>query len=255
MPSIDLNADLGEECGDDRALLQVVTTANVAAGAHAGGGEVLHRTVRDAADAGVAVGVHPSYEDRAGFGRTSRLQEHDAASLAALIRHQSFAVAAACAAHGVAITHIKPHGALYHDVAADDAAARVVVSAVADIAADLGHEVAVVGAPSSSISTACAYRDIPFWAEAFVDRAYLPSGTLAPRSEPGAVLHDADAVVEQALALAMDGSVTATDGSRVVVAADTLCLHGDTPGAVLLAVSVRTALEAHGLVIAHPTRP
>lgn len=254
MASIDLNADLGEECGDDRALLRIVTTANIAAGGHAGGGHVLQETVRAAADAGVAIGAHPSYEDRPGFGRTSRLHEHDPASLAALVRQQAFTVAAACRQHGVSMSHVKPHGALYHDVEADRAAANALVDAIVEVATDLGHEVAVVGAPLSELASVCAARGVPFWAEAFADRAYLLDGRLAPRTEPGAVLHDLDTVVAQALALATQGTVVAIDGTVIEVPADTLCLHGDTPDAVVLARGVRRALEDAGLAIAHPLR-
>lgn len=253
--TIDLNADLGEECADDEALLQIVTTANVAAGGHAGGGDVLLRTVTAAALQGVAVGAHPSYVDREGFGRTSLLHRHDDASLTALVRDQALAVASACADRGMTMSHVKAHGAMYHDIGADERAAAAFVEAVGDVSAESGSELAVMGAARSALHRACQSAGLPYICEAFADRASLPDGRLAPRSARGGVLHDGDAVVRQALALAADGSVVATDGTVIAVEADTLCVHGDTPDSVRLASRVRSALEEHGITITHPSRP
>ena len=228
--SIDLNADLGEECADDDALLDIVTSANVATGAHAGGGDVLVRTVRAAARRHVAIGAHPSYPDRDGFGRMTQAGQWSSDDLQAEIVRQCLRVQGACAEAGVALAHLKPHGALYNDAACTP----WIADAVAQAAAAL--KVPLVGLPATEHERAAERAGIDFHAEAFVDRAYRDDGTLVPRGEPGAVLAGA-AAVDQALALAVHG------------AAATLCLHGDTPDSVVIARSVRAALEDAGIVI------
>ena len=248
MPTIDLNADVGEECGDDAALFAVVTTASVAAGGHAGGGPVLDQTVALAVAAGVAVGAHPSYPDRSGFGRVSHAHVHGPRGIAAFVRDQTRNVARACARHGVPVAHVKAHGALYSDIARD----RVLASAFLDgvAGADTGSPVAVMGPPGSDLAGICQERGVTFLAEAFADRAYLPDGSLVPRRESGAVIHDPSVVAERAVRLAVDGVITAIDGTVVPVPAVTVCLHGDTPGAVALARQVRASLERSGVRIA-----
>ncbi|MFM7064728.1 MAG: 5-oxoprolinase subunit PxpA [Actinomycetes bacterium] len=255
MPTIDLNADLGEECADDAAMLDVVTTANVAAGGHAGGGAVLDSTVRDAARRGVQVGAHPSYADRADFGRVSRLAQHDHSSLVALIRAQSLDVASACAEAGVPLVHVKAHGALYHYVAAEERAAEAMLVAVVEVSAEQGHPIAVVGPTTGVLMSACDRHGVQYVAEGFADRAYLGDGRLAPRSSPGAVLDDPDAVAAQAMSIAVDGMVRTVTGDVLRLHAQTLCVHGDTPGAGALATTVRRALESAGVRIASVTRP
>jgi UPF0271 protein len=254
MPSVvDLNADLGEECGDDASLLSIVTTANVAAGGHAGGGEVLLATVGLAARARVAVGAHPSYPDRADFGRTSRADVHDPASISAFVREQVLAVAAACVQHRVGLSHVKAHGALYHDAATEAALATAFLDGVQAAASDLGaHGLPVMGMPGTVLEQSCVRRGVTFLAEAFADRAYAPDGSLLPRSEPGAVLHDPDAVAERVLRLVTQGRVLAVDGTELRITAETVCLHGDTAGAVEMARTVRQRLEQEGVVIASP---
>ena len=254
MRVIDLNADLGEQCGDDTALLGVVSTASIAAGGHAGGGEVLLETVRQAVLSNVAVGAHPSYVDRAEFGRVSRLADHDATSLASMVRAQVLDVIRACDGEGTVLTHVKAHGALYHDVSADVEAARAFVGAVADLDGEADQALAIMGPPSRTLEGAAADRGMRYLVEAFADRAYLPDGTLAPRSSPGAVRHQVTDVVEQALSLAIEGRVRADDGSVLRLQAETICLHGDTAGAVELARAVRAALETQGFTIQHPER-
>lgn len=250
---VDLNADVGEECGDDASLLAIVTTANVAAGGHAGGGDVLLTTVGLAARARVAVGAHPSYPDRADFGRTSRADDHDPASIAAFVREQVLAVAAACAQHGVALSHVKAHGALYNDAAADAVLTAAFLDGVQAAARHLGMpHLPVMGMPGTVLELACAGRGLPFLAEAFADRAYAPDGSLLPRGEPGAVLHDPSEVADRVLRLVTEGRVLAVDGSDLLVHATTVCLHGDTAGAVEMARRVRRLLEQHGVVVAAP---
>ena len=255
MSSIDLNADMGEECGDDAALLAVVTTANVAAGGHAGGGDVLTRTVARAAAAEVAVGAHPSYADRDGFGRVSRLADHDPRWLTTAVREQILTVAASCSAHGIRMTHVKAHGALYHDVVAYPEAAGAFLQAARDVSADLGWALAVLGPPSASLQDEASGVGLPYVVEAFADRRYRADGSLVARSESGAVLHDPADVVDQAVSLARDRRVRSREGTWIEIDAASICLHGDTPDAVTLAAAVRAALEAEGIAVQHPPRP
>ena len=246
--SIDLNADLGEECADDAAMLEIVTTANVAAGAHAGGGEVLDTTVRAALAAGVSIGAHPAYADRAGFGRISRWADHDPSSLRELVLEQIRGVARACEAQGARLAHVKAHGAMYHDAASQAVIAEAFLAAVTDGSDELGYPLAVMGPPEGRLRLACP-ADIPYLPEAFADRTYRADGSLVPRAEPGAVLNDPERVVEQALMIAVHGQVRTADGGAVTVDARTLCVHGDTPGSVALAQAVRAGLEAEGVQV------
>ncbi len=254
MPFVmDLNADVGEECGDDASLLGIVTTANVAAGGHAGGGDVLLETVGLAARARVAVGAHPSYPDRADFGRISRADAHDRTSITAFVREQVLTVAAACAEHRVVLSHVKAHGALYHDAAADGALTSAFLDGVESAVRDLGGAgLPVMGMPGTVLEHACRQRGVGFIAEAFADRAYASDGSLVPRSEPGAVLDDPAVVAERVLRLVTSGRITAVDGIDLRVPAVTVCLHGDTAGAVEMARHVRHRLEESGVVIAAP---
>jgi len=249
MASIDLNADVGEECGDDDALFEVVTTANVAAGGHAGGGAVLIETVTSCAARNVAVGAHPSYPDRENFGRLSQHGEYDAQDLTALIRNQVLDVAAACASSGTTLTHVKAHGALYHDIARDPEAAEAFLAAVIDVSKDIGSDLYVTGSPASQLQPAAQLRGVAFVAEAFIDRLYNPDGTLAPRSQPNAVHTDPQLALEQATSIALEGRVRASDGSVIDLAAQTLCVHGDSPDAVAMASVVHQRLIERGVTI------
>ena len=249
MASIDLNADVGEECGDDDALFEVVTTANVAAGGHAGGGAVLVETVTNCAVRKVAVGAHPSYPDRENFGRLSQRHHHDAQSLTSLVRSQVLDVAAACASSGTTLTHVKAHGALYHDIARDTEAADAFLTAVLDVAREIGSDLYVTGSPASRLQSAAQARDVAFVAEAFIDRLYNPDGTLAPRSQPNAVHTDPQLALEQATNIALEGRVRASDGSAIDLAAQTLCVHGDSPDAVAMARAVHQQLTEQGVTI------
>jgi UPF0271 protein len=255
MPStVDLNADVGEECGDDAALLGIVTTASVAAGGHAGGGDVLVQTVRLAVAGGVAVGAHPSYPDRREFGRVSRAGDHDADAVTGFVRDQVLSVAAACDAQGIALSHVKAHGALYNDVAADAGLAGLFLDGVQEAGIALGGgELRIMGMPGTQLDRMCAIRGLGFLAEAFADRAYAPDGSLVPRGAPGAVLHDAEVVADRVLRLVAEGRVRAVDGTELAIPAVTVCLHGDTPGAVGMARLVRRRLEDNGIAIAAPS--
>ncbi|WP_243231340.1 5-oxoprolinase subunit PxpA [Microbacterium sp. CIAB417] len=250
MPSIDLNADLGETVegeptADDAAMFAVVSSASVACGGHAGDPDAMRAAVALAAARGVAIGAHPSYPDRAGFGRQTlqiapaRLRGELAAQLGTL------------RAAGADIRYVKPHGALYHAAGSDPQTASAVVAEVAALAAELGRPVPVLGL-GERLRDAAADAGVPFFGEAFLDRGYLPNGTLVPRRMPGALLHDPQEVAQRAVRLATTGEVVAADGSVVRTEAASLCLHGDTPEAVEMAVAVRTALAAAGVEVRAP---
>lgn len=232
MAGIDLNADVGEG-GDDPPLLAVVTSASVACGGHAGDDRSMRATLRHAAHHQVTVGAHPSYRDRDGFGRRSL--PVDPATLAADLDEQLGALLEAARACGVAVRFVKPHGALYAD-----AAARAEIGAVV-AAATARHGLTLLHTPGVA-AEAAARLGVPVAFEAFADRAYRPDGTLVPRGEPGAVVSDPDAVAATAVAIATEGRVRAVDGSWVPLEAGSICVHGDTPGAVTLARAVRDAL-------------
>jgi UPF0271 protein len=247
---IDLNADLGEGVGDDAALLEVVSSANVATGAHGGGGAVLRRAVGAAAERGVAIGAHPSYRDRAGFGRRSELAplRADAAARVRFVAdlvEQVMAVAAEAERAGVPLAHVKPHGALYNDAAADPLAAELVLAAVTEVAHRCAHPVALFALAGGEVAARGAAAGVDVVAEGFADRAYLPTGHLVPRTDPAAVHAEVAAMVAQARDLAV-GRVRAVDGSTVDLAVRSVCVHGDTPGAVAAARAVRQGLQESG---------
>jgi UPF0271 protein len=249
MTSIDLNADLGESygawrLGDDRSLLDVVTSANLACGFHAGDPTTLLETARLAASRRVALGAQVSYPDLRGFGR--RDLDLPAADLLADVIYQVGALQGIAAAAGTHVLYLKPHGALYNRVVHDEVQAAAVVDAV--IAVD--PTLAIVGLPDSEIGRLAEAEGLRFVPEAFADRAYRPDGTLVPRTEPGAVLHDPAEIAERMLRLATEGILTAVDGTDIALSAETVCVHGDTPGAVAVARAVRAALEGAGLTIA-----
>ena len=243
MSSIDLNADLGEGDPYDEELLQVVSSCNVACGGHAGDAESMARTVRAAINNGVAVGAHPGYPDREGFGRESGFMVGDA--LYESLTEQVTELANTAAHLGARLTHIKPHGALYNDAVRD----RGLADVIARVVAEAPGEPAFVGMAATELESAAERHGLTFIAEAFVDRAYQPDGTLVSRKEPGAVHEDLNVATTQAVRLADQGEATAANGEVVKVRADTLCIHGDTPGAAAAARAVRDVLESHGIEI------
>jgi UPF0271 protein len=243
---IDLNGDVGEGMAGDRDLIPLLTSANVACGGHAGDDATMDATIAWAAQHGVAVGAHPGHEDRANFGRVERsLAPKDVEELVAT---QVMRLAARAAAQQVALRHVKPHGALYHQLARDGALATACIAAVARVAGKL----AIVGPAGSALEAAARAAGHRFVREGFADRTYQRDGTLTPRSRPDALIRDEEQAVVQALSLARDGLVRAVDGSEVRVAVDTLCLHGDTPHAVAFARRLRRELAAHGIAVAAP---
>ncbi|SDQ45725.1 5-oxoprolinase subunit PxpA [Microbacterium sp. cf332] len=247
---MDLNADLGETVegvptADDAAMFAVVTSASIACGGHAGDASSMRAAVADAAAAGVAVGAHPSYLDRAGFGR--RRMSVEPIELRAQVLGQLQALVRA----GADLRYVKPHGALYHAASDDPATAAAVAGAVADLSAELGRAVPVLGL-AGAIEGAAARSGLPFRLEAFLDRGYRSDGSLVPRGEAGALLDDPIAAAERALRLATEGVVVAVTGEEVHSDAVSLCVHGDSPGAVSMARAVRSALDAAGIAVRAP---
>ena len=243
---MDLNSDLGEgyghwALGDDAALLEVVTSANVACGFHAGDPATIDRTVRTAVDHGVAVGAQVSYPDLVGFGRRDMDVPPD--DLTADVLYQLGALEAFAKAAGSRVRYVKPHGALYNRIAGDPVQAAAVVEAIRRYDPALP----LLTLPGSAAMQAAAAAGIPAVGEGFADRAYTGQGRLQSRREPGAVLHDPDQVAARALRMATEGRVETVDGGEVEVEIRSLCVHGDTPGAVALAKAVRAALDQAGV--------
>ena len=248
MSVIDLNSDLGESLGawsmgDDAAMLDIVSSANVACGFHAGDPAGILATLKAAHARGVSVGAHVAYPDLLGFGR--RNMDVASADLVADVIYQIGALQGLAQAAGTRITYVKPHGALYNTIAHDSAQALDVITAIRDVDANLAL-VALAGSPLVRWAQDAGLRVI---AEAFADRAYTPQGALVSRREPGAVLHDSALVASRMLRLVRDGVVEAVDGSLASVQAQSICVHGDSPGAVEMARAVRMALESDGVVV------
>jgi UPF0271 protein len=240
---VDLNADVGEGL-DDFLLLPYLTSANVACGLHAGDPTVMERTVEESLARGISVGAHPGYPDRANFGRLRMDLPPDAVE--SLVLYQIGALAGFVRARGACLTHVKPHGALYHAGAESSEIARAIASGIRRAGAGL----AVVGQPGSKLLDAATEAGLPAVREAFADRRYREDGTLVSRSEPDALLTDPEEAAEQAVSLARSGFVVARDGSRLEVHADTICLHGDTPRAPEIAKRIRERFLREGIPVA-----
>lgn len=241
--TVDLNCDLGEGSGEDHRLLPLVSSVNVACGFHAGDPTTIRDTVRRAARHGVAVGAHPSYPDRAGFGRAA--MDRTPERVRDDVVYQVAAVRAFCAAEGVPLVHVKLHGALYNAAARDGALAAAIGDAVREVDPGL-WVVCLAGSPMVEVIRGMGLRCAE---EAFADRGYTSGGSLVPRGQPGALVEDAREVAARAVAMARDRRVASVDGHWVHVPADTLCLHGDGPGAADRARAVRARLEEAGVLI------
>lgn len=246
MKTIDLNADVGEIpelARVEEELLGVVTSVNVACGGHAGDAESMERVVRAAMAHGVAVGAHPSYPDREGFGRrTMRISLEEVSAAVATQVAALLDVTRQC---GTWLSHVKPHGALYNAAAKDAALARAMAEGVARVAPG----VVLVGLAGSVMLQSFSEEGFPFVGESFADRGYEPDGTLTPRGRPGALKATAAEAADQAVSIALHGEVVASDGKRVRVDARTLCLHSDTPGAVDIAREIAARLRKAGVEI------
>ncbi|MBX9629263.1 MAG: LamB/YcsF family protein [Burkholderiales bacterium] len=243
---VDLNADVGEGMGDDAALLDIVTSANIACGLHAGDARTMADTVALCLRRGVAIGAHPSFDDREGFGRRDMNIAPEAAR--ALVLRQIEAVATIAAAAGARLKHVKPHGALYNMAARDPALAGAIAEAVREFDSNL----LLVGLAGSALMSAGESAGLRVASEAFADRAYRKDGTLVPRSQPGALIEDADLAVARALDMVRTAAVRSIDGAMVAVRAETICVHGDTPGAAAMAGVLRAALEDAGVAVCAP---
>lgn len=245
---VDLNADVGESfgvysMGHDAGLMKSITSANIAAGSHAGDPSVIRETLRLAKANGVTAGAHPGFPDLVGFGRRDlRVTPREAEDF---VLFQIAAVAGVAAAEGVRLQHVKPHGALYNMAARDAELARAIARAVAAFDKSL----ILVGPPGSELLAAGRAAGLPVAAEGFADRAYEPDGSLVSRQKPGAVMDDPTTVVTRAVRMARDGTVVAIDGSVVRLSVETICVHGDTPGADHLAAALRAGLEAAGITV------
>jgi 5-oxoprolinase (ATP-hydrolysing) subunit A len=245
---MDLNSDLGEgfgawKMGDDEAMLDIVTSANIACGFHAGDPSVMRRVCELAAERDVAIGAHVGYRDLAGFGR--RFIDVTPNELTDDVVYQIGALDGICRATGTRVKYVKPHGALYNAIVHHEAQAAAVVAAVRAYDPDLP----VLGLPGSVFLAAAEAAGLRTVREFFVDRGYTREATLVPRSQPGALLHDPEEVTTRVLRMVTDGKVTAVDGTDVHVNADSACVHGDSPGAVAMAEAVRAGLEAAGVTL------
>jgi UPF0271 protein len=246
---IDLNSDLGESfgpwpMGQDAALMDSISSANIACGFHAGDPGVMRQTIALAKDKGVAIGAHPGFPDLVGFGR--REMKATPAEVEDLVLYQVAAVGGMAAAQGLSLQHVKAHGALYNMACRD----RALAAAIARAVAALDRSLILFGLPNSELLRAGQAAGLPVAAEVFADRAYEPDGSLTSRNKPGSVIHDAAAVVARAVRMVKDNQVMAVDGTLVALTADTICLHGDTPGAADLARVIRRGLESAGIRIA-----
>lgn len=248
MNTIDLNSDMGESfgrwtLGDDRSMLAVVSSANIACGFHAGDPAGMRRTLEEAAANGVRVGAHVAYRDLAGFGR--RYVDETDDDLTADVMYQLAALEGMAAAAGTTVSYVKPHGALYNRIVSDERQARDVVRAILAI----DPKLALLTLPGSVVGDIAEKAGMTVYREAFADRAYTPQGTLVSRREPGAVISDPQAVADRVARMALEGTVTAIDGTIVPIAADSVCVHGDSPAAVAMAKAVRERLTAEHITI------
>ncbi|MQA29999.1 MAG: 5-oxoprolinase subunit PxpA [Luteitalea sp.] len=251
MMRVDLNADVGESfgaytIGDDAAVMPWITSANVAAGFHAGDASVLRRTIRLAREHGVAVGAHPGFPDLSGFGRRElRVTPADAEDF---VLYQIAAVAGVAAAEGVSIRHVKPHGALFNMAARD----RDLAAAIARAVAAFDARLILFGLAGSSLLDEGRKAGLRVAAEVFADRAYRPDGSLVPRGSASAMVSDETEIVNRAIRMVNRRTVAAIDGTEIDVSADTICLHGDMPGAAARAATLRHALESAGISVCAP---
>jgi UPF0271 protein len=245
---IDLNSDLGESfgpwpMGHDAALMDSISSANVACGFHAGDPGAMRATIALAREKSVAIGAHPGFQDLVGFGR--REMKASPAEVEDLVLYQVAALAGMAAAQGVKLQHVKAHGALYNMACRD----RSLADAIARAVASFDRTLILFGLPHSQLLRAGEAVGLTTAAEVFADRAYDPDGSLTSRSKPGSVIHDTAVVVQRAIKMVTDKQVIAVDGSTIPLQADTICLHGDTPGAADHARAVRKGLEAAGIQV------
>jgi len=248
---MDINCDMGESFGAyklglDEEVIKYITSANIACGYHAGDPLVMERTVSLAKDHGVSVGAHPGFPDLMGFGR--RNIDATLAEIRGYVTYQIGALQAFAKAQGVRVEHVKPHGALYLMAVEDEGMSEAIVEAIASVDKDLIF-VALAGSKGEKMTRIGERIGLRVAYEAFPDRAYTPEGTLVSRRQPGAVIKDPDMVAQRALMMAKEGKVVAIDGTKIVLRPETLCVHGDTPGAVNLVKNIRETLTQAGVEV------
>ena len=246
---IDLNSDLGEgygpwSMGDDAAMLDIVTSANIACGGHAGDPEVMFQTLRLAAERGVVVGAHPGYNDRIGFGR--RLIPMSPDEIAPMVLAQVGALQALARLAGTSVRYLKPHGALANHLAADRAASDALIVALSKAAPDL----AILAISGTALELAARAAGHPVYSEIFADRGYLPDGQLVPRSQPGAMIHDPQAAADRLAQFLRTGLMPLVSGPPIRLQAHSICVHGDSPGAVAMARHIAVRLASEGVTLA-----
>lgn len=240
---IDLNADLGEGCGSDRALLQLVSSANIACGFHAGDAETMLQSVRWAKEFGVAIGAHPSFPDRENFGRTAMQLPPE--TVYAQMIYQIGALKSLAESEGETLVHVKPHGMLYNQAAADPALADAIARAVKAVDARL----MLVGLAGSESVRAAVHHGLRTREEVFADRGYLSSGALVPRSQPGAMIEEEERAIQQTLSMVKEGKVKSISGEWIAVNAQTVCLHGDGAHALVFAQRLHDRFAAEGIAV------
>ena len=246
MRTVDLNCDVGEGCGNDRELMKYISSANIACGYHAGNVDTMRETVELAMKNGVAIGAHPGYKDAANFGRTQMSLSPD--EVFELMTEQMSALKKICDELGANLHHMKPHGALYNQAAKDKTLAAAIAKAVAAFDRDL----ILYGLSKSLLISEAEAANLRTASEVFADRGYRRDGSLAPRSEPGAVITDTDQSVSQVMQMVSMATVTTPDGEVVPIVADTICIHGDGEHAIAFARAIRGELDAHGVQIRSP---
>ncbi len=251
--SIDINSDVGESVGDDpakldAALLAIVSSANVACGGHRGDADSMARVCDLASEGGVAIGAQVSYMDWEGFGRQE--VDVDNETLGNQLLAQIYALDAAATAAGSAVTYVKPHGALYHSASIDPERASAVIAAARTFSDDVGRKLAILGLPNSALELGAEWAELPYFNEAFADRGYQANGQLVPRGEPGDVITDVTESLTRIKRMLRDGTIMAVDGSLISVKARSICVHGDTPGAVVIARRLRADIDSDRVRIA-----
>ena len=245
--SVDLNADVGEGCGFDEELVPLVSSVNISCGAHAGDMATMRRAVELALRSGAAIGAHPGFADREHFGR--RELPVSAREAASLVIGQTKVLVRVAQGFGARVGHVKPHGALYNLVSRDPALSKAVVAALLEDGRQSGASWTLIALSGSALAAVAAEAGLRVLREAFADRAYMRDGTLAPRSEPGGVIQDEGVAASQALGIARDGVARTIDGGGIRIQAETLCIHGDSPGAAGFARRIRRELAAAGIVV------
>ncbi|MCA0970487.1 LamB/YcsF family protein [Halobacillus litoralis] len=248
MTSVDLNSDLGESfgaytIGNDEQVLAFISSANIACGFHAGDHNVMMKTVKDAAEKGVSIGAHPGYPDLAGFGRRAMAVSPE--EVFNLITYQIGAIKAAAAAQGTTVHHVKPHGALYNTAAKDSHVAE----AIADAVKAVDSELVLYGLAGSELVKAGEKAGLKVAQEVFADRTYQQDGSLTPRTEANAMIHDADVAVDRVIRMIQDQKVEAVDGHDITIQADTICVHGDEPEALQFVQKLRERIQQEGIRI------